>query len=122
MKQFKFEYTGAEVFNNKLGEFKIWCDSNNILKMMFQVYSEVLETDTLDEVCSFIRQIFPETLYMGCSTSGNIIDCQLSSVITVVCTVFEFESTQFSISQYDLTSEPIENITAQIVEKTRTSS
>ena len=108
MKQFKFEYTDAEIFNNKLEEFKTWCNSNNIFKMMFQVYSEVLETDTLDAVCSVIRRIFPGTLYMGCSTSGNIIDCQLSSVITVVCTVFEFESTQFSISQYDLTKDSIE--------------
>lgn len=120
MKQFKFEYTDTEIFNNKLEEFKTWCNSNNIFKMMFQVYSEVLETDTLDAVCSVIRRIFPGTLYMGCSTSGNIIDCQLSSVITVVCTVFEFESTQFSISQYDLTKDSIDNITASIVEETRT--
>ncbi len=120
MKQFKFEYTDAEIFNNKLEEFKTWCNSNNIFKMMFQVYSEVLETDTLDAVCSVIKRIFPGTLYMGCSTSGNIIDCQLSSVITVVCTVFEFESTQFSISQYDLTKDSIDNITASIVEETRT--
>ena len=113
-KQYYFNFTN-ENKNSSINSY-----SNNIFKMMFQVYSEVLETDTLDAVCSVIKRIFPGTLYMGCSTSGNIIDCQLSSVITVVCTVFEFESTQFSISQYDLTKDSIDNITASIVEETRT--
>ncbi len=46
--------------------------------MMFQVYSEILEEDIINIVCNTISDIFPDAPYVGCSTSGNITDCQLS--------------------------------------------
>lgn len=119
MKQFMFGYNNAEAFNNKLIEFKDWCVKNSISKMMFQVYSEILEEDIINTVCSVIEEVFPDTLYMGCSTSGNITDCQLAQDITVACTVFEFPSTQIGIYQYYLDSEVVDSITWKILEETR---
>lgn len=87
--------------------------------MFFQIYSEVLEPEKISEVCLGIEGVFPEAMYIGCSTSGNIIDCQLSAEITVVCTAFEYSSTQFQIYQYDLSRESVDSITGQIVEETK---
>ncbi len=56
---------------------------------------------------------------MGCSTSGNITDCQLSQAVTIACTVFEFPSTQVKIYQYNLDNEVTDSITWKILENTR---
>ena len=120
MKQFQIEYSNLETFTKKLTEFKDWCHSNQISKMMFQIYSEILEPAPINAICAAIEQIFPDTPYMGCSTSGNIVNCQLSPSITVICTVFESPQSQFKIFQYDLSQQSVDDITRQIVEETKT--
>ena len=89
MKQFRFEYHNSELLEKELSEFRNQNDSDAVKTKLFQIYSEVLEEDAVRKVCEVIGRIFPDTPYMGCSTSGNIIDCQLSGSITVVCTVFD---------------------------------
>lgn len=118
MKQFQFDYSDSETLNKKLSEFKEWCDSGNGAKKIFQIYSEELEPERIREVCDIIEKMFPDTLYMGCSTSGNIIDCQLSGRITIVCTVFELPSTQVQLYQYDLSKQSVDDITKTIVKET----
>ena len=118
MKQFQFDYSDSETLNKKLSEFKEWCDSGNGAKKIFQIYSEELEPECIREVCDIIEKMFPNTLYMGCSTSGNIIDCQLSGRITIVCTVFELPSTQVQLYQYDLSKQSVADITKTIVKET----
>jgi len=118
MKQFRFEYQDSGSFAERLSDFQKECDSANIRTKFFQIYSEVLKADVIREVCDVIERFFPDAPYAGCSTSGNIIDCQLSCSITVVCTVFELPTTQFRIFQYDLLKEPVEKITETIVGET----
>lgn len=119
MKQFRFEYKDAELFTKQLSDFKAQCDTEKINASLFQIYSEVLDADILKKVRDSIESFFPDTPYMGCSTSGNIIDCELSCEITVVCTVFELPTTKFKLFQYDLAKEPVGDITAAIVEETK---
>ncbi len=127
MKQFMFgcsseetlNFTNLVNLNSKLKEFKKWCEVNGISKMMFQVYSEILEEDIINIVCNTISDIFPDAPYVGCSTSGNITDCQLSQAVTIACTVFEFPSTQVKIYQYNLDNEVTDSITWKILENTR---
>lgn len=118
MKQFQFVYRNPGEFAGNLMEFKERGIGDGAPGMMFQVYSEILEPDTIQAVCGVIERIFPDTLYMGCSTSGNIIDCGLSGQITVVCTVFELPSTRFKLFQYDLSKESVDDVTGDIVEET----
>lgn len=115
MKQFQFEYNEVDLFTQKLSDFKKKCDADNMKASLFQIYSEVLDANVIRKVCDTIERIFPDTPYMGCSTSGNIIDCELSNNITVVCTVFELPSTQLKLFQYDLSKEPVDTITQTIV-------
>ncbi len=127
MKQFMFgcsseetlNFTNLVNLNSRLKEFKKWCEVNGISKMMFQVYSEILEEDIINIVCNTISDIFPDAPYVGCSTSGNITDCQLSQAVTIACTVFEFPSTQVKIYQYNLDNEVTDSITWKILENTR---
>lgn len=119
MKQFQLEFTNSENFMQRLLEFKGQWDSLNISKIFFQIFSEILEPEKISEVCLGIEDVFPEAMYIGCSTSGNIIDCQLSADITVVCTAFEHSSTQFQIYQYDFSGESVDSITGKIVEETK---
>ncbi len=130
MKQFMFgcnsgetlNFTNMDALHGKLAEFKKWCRVNNISKMMFQIYSEILEEDVINNVCNTISDVFPDAPYVGCSTSGNITDCQLSQAVTIACTVFEFPSTQVEIYQYDLNNEVTDSITWKILENTRANS
>lgn len=119
MKQFQFEYTDAEAFAEELDRFQKQCVKDDRKAGLFQIYSEILETDVLRGVCDTIEKFFPDTPYMGCSTSGNIIDCRLSGSITVVCTTFELPSTKFALFQYDFAKASVEEITAAIVEETK---
>lgn len=119
MKQFQFEYHDSEAFSKKLSDFRVWCEANSVFPKLFQIYSEILEPDKIQMVCGILEQIFPETLYMGCSTSGNIIDCQLAEKISVVCTAFELSSTQVKVFQYDLAECSVDCITEQILEETK---
>jgi len=119
MKQFQFEYKNAESFTKQLSDFKKQCDAEQITVNLFQIYSEVLEEEVIHSVCGLIEHFFPDTPYMGCSTSGNIVDCELSCEITVICTVFELSGTQLKLFQYDLAKEPVDDITAAIVEETK---
>ena len=116
MKQLQIVYHGEENFSRELQDFKEKYKAELNAKMMFQIFSEILEEDTVNMICNAIEQVFPGVPYIGCSTSGNLIDCQPSSEIVVVATIFEFESTQFQIYQYDLKERPVDWITNKITE------
>ncbi len=119
MKQFQFSYTDGETFRNELTRFKSEHSAVDFSRMIFHIYSEVLEEKVIHCVCDTLKEVFPDTPYVGCSTSGNIIDCKLSSKITVVCTVFEYESTKVKVFQYDYINDNTDSITAEIVEETK---
>ncbi|MEY8391400.1 diguanylate cyclase [Lachnospiraceae bacterium] len=118
MKQFSFEYRGLDSFSRELCDFKARCSRGHITVKMFQVYSEILDCEKMQKVCGVIGQMFPDVVCMGCSTSGNIIDCELSGKITVVCTAFEFPTTQIRLFHYDLSEYSTEQITSSILEET----
>lgn len=121
MKQIPFEYQDRKSFEEKLHAFKM----NNAAgsgTRLFQIYSEVLDPAVIQDVTGAIEECFPDTPYIGCSTSGNIIDCELSGNITVVCTDFEQPTTKLEIFQYDMAKLSVDEITAQIVEETRKNS
>lgn len=118
MKQVQFAYQDRKSFLEKLRAFQ---KDHEIVSgaRLFQIYSEVLEPSVIQDVTGAIEECFPDTPYIGCSTSGNIIDCELSESITVVCTDFELPTTKFEIFQYDMAKLSVDEITAQIVEETR---
>lgn len=115
MKQVQFMYQEKAAFKEALLDFQ---KTGGTGTRLFQIYSEVLDPNVIRDVTGIIEECFPDTPYIGCSTSGNIIDCELSGNITVVCTEFELPTTRFEIFQYDMTKLAVDDITAQIVEET----
>ena len=114
MKQFQIVYNGEKEFIEKLEELrKNW---DNIPKMMFQIFSEILREDTIRKVSSSIEKVFPDVPWFGCSTSGNLVDCQLAAPVTVVGTVFEKESSQFKVFQYEYHEDSIDQLTQKITD------
>lgn len=118
MRQTHFAYQNKESFAEELQVFKREHDFGSGARL-FQIYSEVLDPAVIGDVTGAIEECFPDTPYIGCSTSGNIIDCELSENITIVCTDFDLPTTKFEIFQYDRTKMDVDEITAQIVEETR---
>ncbi|MCM1266884.1 MAG: diguanylate cyclase [Bacteroidales bacterium] len=118
MRQTQFAYRNKESFREELSVFARDHAAADGPRL-FQIYSEVLDPAVIREVTDAIEACFPDTPYIGCSTSGNIIDCELSENITVVCTDFELPTTKVEIFQYDMAKLSVDEITAQIVEETR---
>lgn len=118
MKQIQFEYHERKSFTEKLRAFQKDSAAGSGVRL-FQIYSEVLDPAVIQDVTGVIEECFPDIPYIGCSTSGNIIDCELSGNITVVCTDFELPTTKFEIFQYDMAKLSVDDITAQILEETR---
>ncbi|MCM1133599.1 MAG: GGDEF domain-containing protein, partial [Ruminococcus flavefaciens] len=114
MKQFNFKYTDVVSFESELEQFRMQLDSMSFYGMMFCIYFEVLEPSVIGAVGESIEKVFPDADYMGCSTSGNIVDCTLASIISVVCTVFESPSSKFMIHRFDLSADNTEAVTDSI--------
>ena len=117
MRQFQFRYTDSEIFDKELRKFKEWCTAGSVSKMLFQIYTEILEQEKIFDICGILEQTFPDAMYMGCSTSGNIADCQLSGQVLIVCTVFDLPSTRFALYQYDFSKSSVDEITGAILKE-----
>lgn len=118
MKQFEIAYAGADAFRTEMRTLYSHFGKNGNTNLFFQIYSTILEEQPIRELCSVLEEVFPDAPYMGCSTSGNIVDCQVSGEMTVICTVFEDQDTQVKVLQYDTNAAPILEITSQIIEET----
>lgn len=118
MKQFEIAFAGEEAFRTEMKTLQSHFGKNGNTNLFFQVYSTILEEEPIRELCGVLEEVFPEAPYMGCSTSGNIVDCQVSGEITVICTVFEDQDTRVKVLQYDIGAAPISEITRKVIEET----
>lgn len=119
MRQIQIAYNDTESFLEQLQDFKRTCVEKEASKMMFQIYSEILEERAVAPVGEAIEQVFPGTPYIGCSTSGNLVDCQLSPRMSVVATIFDYASTQFQVFQYDSEKLSVDEITESIANEAK---
>ncbi len=119
MKQVNFRYSDEADFETELKKFKSTLPFDWEKNMLFQVYSETLDTEKLKSVRKSLEKIFPETPYLGCSTAGNIVDCTVSAQISVVCTMFEQPGTGVTLKQYDISANSVDEITEQITSESR---
>ncbi len=115
MKKEVFVFENAENFEKNLLELKQKCDAENVPSMFFQVFSEILEESSLKPVWNVIEKVFPEVPWYGISTSGNILDCEVSGQITVAANIFSKPTTKFKLYQYDMAKMTIDDIAKSIV-------
>ena len=106
MKQFQFDYKNDESLVESLKKIKQWCQSSVVSNVLFQIYTESLDKEKLQNICDIIKKEMPDALYMGGSTNGNIIMGDKSrEPISIVCTVYEYASTRIKVLQYPLDAE-----------------
>lgn len=114
MKQFQITCNSQEELVDGLENFKKKLDGTQ--NVFFQVFSELLVEEVVDQVGSAIESVFPGALWFGCSTSGNIADCQVAPEMLVVATVFEKASSRIKVFQYDTHEHSVEWITKKITD------
>lgn len=119
MKQFQIIYNEIEEFIGELKNFRKKLESTPNPNIMFQIFSETLDKSEIDAVSGAISQIFPDAPWFGCSTSGNLFNCELASKFVVVANVFEKESSRFRVFQYDTDENSVEQITEKIIENAK---
>ncbi len=119
MQKRTFVFKSVEEFRNNLTVFSglvpVLSGTGAIPSMYFQIFSTVLEKERLEPVWEAIESVFPGVPWFGHSTSGNIVDCDVSAEITVSVTFFEKPSTQFEILQYDMEKTSVHDIAADLV-------
>ncbi len=120
MRQFQFEYLGAEDLNRQLGKIKQWCRGSVTGEILFTIFSEILDSKLLGDICKGIRTILPDAKYIGCSTNGNIFGGEMSQKSAIICcNVFEYPSTKLMILQYPLTEETEKSMAEDLFKKVK---
>lgn len=94
MKNRIFSFKNAETFENELVQFSNWCKENGSPTVCFQIHSEELDPEKLKPVWDVLEHVFPNAPWFGNSTSGNIVDCEKTSEISVSAIIFEKPTTK----------------------------
>ena len=106
MRQIQFEYEDDATLRQELNRIDKWRMNRQVSAILFHVFSDNLEIEKIRHVTSLIEFALPDAQYVGCTTSGNVMDGRLNkSHITVTCTIFEDSSTRIKVMQMPLTEE-----------------
>ena len=117
MKNKIFAFKDAVEFENDLFQFSKWYKENGSPTMCFQIHSTILEPEKLKPVWDVLERVFPEVPWFGNSTSGNIVDCELATDVSVSAIIFEKPTSKFLVCQYDFSKESVGGIASEIVKK-----
>lgn len=106
MKQFYLGYINKTDFLEKLNRLKAWCEECGKEKVLFQIYSEIMDKFVILEISSVLDENWKNAVYVGCLVNGNILNGQFaSSQVMVVATVFEKSTSCAEVLQYEFTAE-----------------
>ena len=94
MQQIQIAYKNSPDFINRLLELKNYYEDNSLQQMVFSITWSGDVKNKLDNVIDKIDEIFPEAIYYGNESSGNICAGDFSNGINVVCTIFESKTTK----------------------------
>ena len=118
MRQFQFPYENEDKFVNSLRKIRQWCNSSVTSGVLFQIYIHTLNRPKVETACAIIEKEFPNGNIIGCSTSGNILyGDYCSSEMVVICTVFEYFTTQIKLLQYPINPENAKNVANSLIKE-----
>ena len=106
MRQIQFEYQDDASFRQELNRIDKWRTNRELSAILFHVFSDNLEVEKIRHVTSLIEFTLPDALYVGCTTSGNVMDGHLNKThITITCTFYEDPTSKVQVYQMPLTEE-----------------
>lgn len=106
-------------FEGELSLFSKWYKEHGSPTMYFQIHSAILEPEKLKPVWDCLENFFPDVPWVGNSTSGNIVDCEVAAEISVSAVIFEKPTSKFFVRQYDYSRESVGGIAQNIVGETK---
>jgi GGDEF domain-containing protein len=118
MRVFEYVFKDSAVFRSEIELLKEWCNHHNVSNVLMHIYATSYDDPAIGTVIQTISTVIPRALYVGCSTSGNIIGGELSGPgVAVTATVFEDNDTTVEIHQYSFTEESQADVIDKVVEK-----
>ena len=119
MKNRIFAFKDMMQFEGELSLFSKWYKEHESPTMYFQIHSVILEPEKLKPVWDCLENFFPDVPWVGNSTSGNIVDCEVATEISVSAVIFEKPTSKFIVRQYDYSRESVGGIAQNIVGETK---
>ena len=106
-------------FESELSLFNKWYKEHGSPTMYFQIHSAILEPEKLKPIWDILDRFFPDVPWVGNSTSGNIVDCEVATEISVSAVIFEKPTSKFTVRQYDYSRESVGGIAQNVVKVTK---
>lgn len=119
MKNRIFAFKDVAQFESELSLFNKWYKEHGSPTMYFQIHSAILEPEKLKPIWDILDRFFPDVPWVGNSTSGNIVDCEVSTDISVSAVIFEKPTSKFTVRQYDYSRESVGGIAQNVVKVTK---
>ena len=118
MKQIQFAFREDRELSGELNKIKKWIRNSLCSGVLIQLYTEILDRNRIEKVCSEISAAIPEAVVAGCSTNGNILYGDFSGgSFVAVCTFFEYPSSKVEVLQYAISAETQGEVTARLREE-----
>ena len=119
MKNRIFAFKDMAQFESELSLFNKWYKEHGSPTMYFQIHSAILEPEKLKPIWDILDRFFPDVPWVGNSTSGNIVDCEVATEISVSAVIFEKPTSKFTVRQYDYSRESVGGIAQNVVKVTK---
>ena len=119
MKNRIFAFKDVAQFESELSLFNKWYKEHGSPTMYFQIHSAILEPEKLKPIWNILDRFFPDVPWVGNSTSGNIVDCEVATDISVSAVIFEKPTSKFTVRQYDYSRESVGGIAQNVVKVTK---
>lgn len=97
MQQIQIPYKNSPDFINKLLQLRNYFEDNDLKQALFYVNWVGEVKNKLFTVCDKIEEIFPESIYYGNETSGNIASGELGFGINITVYLFESDKTKLDL-------------------------
>ncbi len=118
MKQFQFTFREEKTLEKELKKLRQWVRGKFCSDLLIQMFTEILDRRRIERACETIGRILPDAIYAGCSTNGNIVNGDFSGgAIAVVCTLFEYPTTNVELLQYPMTLDTQESVAEMLVKE-----
>ena len=89
MKQFQLNFTNERDFRNKLVNIKKKIDGLSRSNLSIYVSWSKCDAKLVDKTTRIIEKVFPNEMYYGNETSGNIVNGELSLGVSVTVTIWQ---------------------------------
>lgn len=123
MYQVNFEHDDASAFGEDLRSLRARVEAGPHSKVLFHVYASKTDSAVMAPAIDEICRMFPEALYVGGTTGGNIVDGRLvqseDASVSIVCSIFEDPGTLIEILSLPFSGDCQDDTAARIVEAVR---